>query len=308
VMMPRATRSPQAQFLNLSCMSELLLSVDEAPELVRQDDLGETAAVLYYYSCRCYRIESRDRFEGEDMTHGRPTLDAKDRKRLRRKAALIVKLYASMGTTSIARELGAPLGEVRGVLRASGVKERSKSAGMTIRLDRAGIDGRRNLLAKARAKRLQNLRTDSSDPTKFNPAVGRGYHTVADALASRGHIFKRQVKFGPYYLDLVIDHFIVEIVLNLSNLPGRTSKRLKYLLEGSRSLLYVVFHTESALATYFDQVIAAIESTCRNPPPRGKYRVIRCHLEKGFACDDYDKRATIHGPKGAKNIISWRIT
>ena len=240
------------------------------------------------------------------MTKGRLTVDVSDRQRVYDDSVDILRLYASgLGTTTIAKMKHTTLAIIRGVLRTNSVPERSRREGMIERMARTRPEERVRLVANAREQRLENLRTASHDPTSLNPAVGYGYHLIAERIVSEGLTVYRQEKLGPYYLDLVVDHLIVESVLHFNNLPTRTSKRLKYLLETDRSVIYVAFSSVEALLSHLDDVITDLKLVRDNPPMLSEYRVIRCDLKRGIAKDNYDKWAFIHGTKGSKYTVSW---
>lgn len=224
-------------------------------------------------------------------------------------AEIIAKYLAGARENALAVEYGVSRLALHNMLVRSGTPMRSQTevnqaiaAAKTREQHHAGV-------AAARAQRLFNLRTASHDDTSRNPAVGNGYHLLAEALQQRGFMIERQVPLGPYYLDLVFNGIAVEV--EYSQGFHVRSARFKYLAKREQPVIYILFDNLATLTRRLDDIIAFLETARSNPPLGGEYWMIRCYPkpsrkrpgEVGYTKDD--KRAAIERPKYSTIPTQW---
>lgn len=218
--------------------------------------------------------------------------------------ARIKRLYLEgLGVPSITKKLGINRNAVRASIVRQGIG-RDRSTANSLKMQRMGPEGRGKNLAKARAKRLENLRAASHDPTSKNPAVGTGYHLIAEIAEEIGATVQRQILVDGFYVDLFLNNIAVEIEYNVKCCFGRKSRRFKHFAKSKIPMLYVVHDGVRGIFRHRAKLITYLKRAYVDPPTGSQYRVIRCSLELGTCCTDGEKLTAIRCSNYAQSL-SW---
>jgi hypothetical protein len=209
----------------------------------------------------------------------------------------ILQLYASgMGTTALATRYKTVHATIMKVLERNGVPLRTCAQANQIVQDNRTAQQRVDHTQKARIQRLNNLRKDSYGTEKFNPAVGTGYHFLADALETIGTV-QRQVAFMSYYIDVLLNGIAVEIEYSPRYGLNHKSIRLKKMLESNLFVVYISHDGIAGLKLHLQHILSWLQTASRHNPASGDYWVIRCDANRGVACLKYDKGSVIERSK-----------
>ena len=207
------------------------------------------------------------------------------------------------GVPTVAKKTGVNKNAVYNFVKREGIA-RDRSTANRLKMAKLGRKGRQQNIAKARAKRLENLRAASHDPDSNNPAVGTGYHLVAEMMQEVGAAVRRQVPIGPYYIDLFMDDIAVEVEYNALCGFGTKTARFKHLAKLDLPLLVIVHDGVRGIFRHRAKLVALLDAARRDPPTGGQYRVIRSCLEKGTCCADADKLAAVSRANHSRNF-TW---
>lgn len=119
--------------------------------------------------------------------------------------------------------------------------------------------------------------------SRHHNLIGIGPHEIvlAKLLDAANIQYQQQVSCGKYNIDFTIgeDLIAVEVCAGTGNsrISKRRPKRIEYILN-SRHLVEIRFHTGYARIFspgIIEKLVAFIDFARFNPPPPGKYRVIR---------------------------------
>lgn len=191
---------------------------------------------------------------------------------------LIVEQYqAGVSELALSKAHGASRQAIQNLLRRHNVQRRGGSESMLIRMAQTSPEQRRELVAKARAKRFDNMAVAAYSDDINNPAVGLGEREIANALESLGHPVARQEMFEGYCIDIGIGTIAVEVKAIATMAFTADPNRTEYLVERGKHVIFIVINEAGCVqGTNLDQIIALIDGACRNPAPVGEYWVIKC--------------------------------
>lgn len=232
---------------------------------------------------------------------------------------LILDKYTSgYSCFEIAKEFGCSRPTIDGILKRNGIKHRSFSDAMKLRMSKATPEYRKAItnaahIAKAgvpesfESKLKRALTMEARGICTSGSSVGES--KLAEALSAKGIPFKREVACGIYNIDFVVYDFIaVEIEGSGFKFYGehgaRRAERIKQVL--SSGYTYVsclnIRRTQSRFGRSIeidtDYIIAFLEQICRDEAMRGKYWMIRGNTNLiSASIEDIDKVATVYGPK-----------
>lgn len=165
---------------------------------------------------------------------------------------------------------------IRKILIEKNIPIRTGSEANCIRMGAMSTEDRRKLVSPARSMRIAKMIRSAENGAK-NSAIGIGEVEVSRLLENIGHNVTRQKEIGAYLVDISIGNMAVEIKFNSRGLIHRRKEREKKIIERGYFFVYVVFNVESAFSEKLNDIVRLIDFTSRNPPPIGKYRVIRCN-------------------------------
>lgn len=192
--------------------------------------------------------------------------------------AIVEAYIAGTSELALATEYGTSRLPIQRILRDHGIQRRSGSEANLVRMDRLDLEQRRELVAEARRKRVENMQDLSHD----NPAIGAGENEIAQLLEQAGYPIIRQQLVGPYLIDIAIDEVAMEIKLKPRRQASETgrNKRSEYLCERGKRLVIICFNDLACLLRHGNHILSLIDVIRRAPPIRGEYWVVRCYFEE----------------------------
>jgi hypothetical protein len=218
---------------------------------------------------------------------------------------VIAEYSSGRGTPYIARLMKVSRPVVSKILRDHNIPLRNRSEGMYSRMSIMSTADKGTLVSAARTARFSNLRKATINET-FHPAIGEGYHIVANGLKQRFWRIQRQVMHGPYYIDITSHNIAIEIVYKQGfHIRSRAGERLKYLIEAGMCPVYILFDSTETITNLLYQVITLLNLIRKAPTTNGQYWVIRCDRDRGIAHIQDNYWTAIQRPKYRRYVWQW---
>jgi hypothetical protein len=196
----------------------------------------------------------------------------------------VVSLFESgVSVKAIAESLGIARSGVQSRLKMAGIKTRSRSESMVLRMAQTSAEERQRLSSAAHAavrgkrRTADELRLRARNAERTLRQAGRGEAEFASMLRDLGIETTPQLAIDRYNVDLAHGAVAVEIEIGTSK-DGRAATRCKAkdLLERGWCVVIVAARTPERLTVAAAKDVAAfIERADRDPSFRGEYRVIR---------------------------------
>ena len=203
----------------------------------------------------------------------------------------IISLYESgLSELELSNRFNVGRPTIRKRLVDAGIKIRSQSEANIVSMGRMTLEQRKQRAKKAndtlrggrQSKEACIKRSITAERFPDESHIGFGEKEFKDILESLSIDFIWQKSCDVYSIDFAIGDVAVELKSGRTGTSRADQKRnrIKNLRKFGFASFYIIFDDIPALMANIDQVISELNTFRRNPTPVGKYRVIRCGLNR----------------------------
>lgn len=189
-----------------------------------------------------------------------------------------------------ADRLGVSRQVISRIYRENGIKPRTRSEAMYIRMANATPEERIRLTSSAHeavrgAKRSLSVLVQSAKTRQRTMQyLGAGETELFDMLAARGHVGIKQLAVERYNIDIGIAPVAVELLIDSRNPMDRKAdrKKIEYLTKNGWCVFYIrLYHVTELREAHADYIASFLYRVSRDPSLIGEYWVIGgdCKLE-----------------------------